>query len=99
MSDSSDMFLCTFTSEKKSRTEINAALVFNPELSAFRIRVSQGYENQAKIEVRYLNADLYLADHPGNQELAKRAIDSHIAANPEQAKPMKAALARMKSLS
>jgi hypothetical protein len=72
--------------------------VFDPRSNGFRVRVSQDYETQAKIEFNYSDADAYLAGHPEHQEKAKEAINAHMAKNPKHAKAMKAALARMKNL-
>ncbi len=98
MGDPNDIWLCTFHSERVSRTEIDTSLVFDPRNNRFRVRVSQDYETQAKIEFSYSDADAYLAGHPEHQDKAREAINNHMAKNPEHEKAMKAALARMKNL-
>jgi hypothetical protein len=96
MDDRNDVWLCTFHSERASRNVIDTALVYDARNNRFRVRVSQDYETQAKIEFSY--ADAYLAGHPEHQEQAREAINDHIAENAEHRKGMKAALAQMKSL-
>jgi hypothetical protein len=98
MGDPNDIWLCTFHEERPSRTEIGTSLVFDPKNKRFRIRVSQDYETQAKIEFSYSDADAYLAHHPEYRDMSREAINGHIANNPEHEKAMKAALARMKNL-
>jgi hypothetical protein len=98
MGDPNDIWLCTFREERVSRTAISTSLVFDPKNKRFRVRVSQDYETQAKIEFRYLDADTYLADQPEYRDTAREAIKDHIADNPAHAKAMNSALARMKNL-
>ncbi len=98
MGDQNDIWLCTFHSERVSRTEIDTSLVFDPRSNRFRVRVSQDYETQAKIEFSYSDADAYLAGHPEHQDKAREAVNDHMAKNPEHEKAMKVALARMKNL-
>jgi|GEM_PF-4501063 len=98
MSDPNDVWLCTFDEKRASRTEINTSLVFDPKHNRFRIRVSQDYETQAKIEFRYEDAFAYLADHPEYWDKAREAINDHIAKNPEHEKAMNAVLPRLKNL-
>lgn len=74
------------------------SLVFNSRSKEFRVRISQDYETQAKIETRYTDADAYLAEHPEYQDTAKGAIREHIANEPEHEEAMRAALRRMKNL-
>jgi hypothetical protein len=98
MGDPNDVWLCTFHEETASRTQIDTSLVFDQKNNRFRIRVSQDYETQAKIEFRYEDADAYLAHHPEYRDKARAAINDHIANNPAHEKAMNAALARMKNL-
>ena len=98
MDDPNDIWLCTFQEERRSRTEIDASLVFDPKNNRFRVRVTQDYETQAKILFNYSDADAYLAGHPDYREKARNAINGHMANNPEHEKGMRAALARMKNL-
>jgi hypothetical protein len=98
MGNPNDIWMCTFHSERVSRTEIDTSLVFDPRSNTFQVRVSQDYETQAKIECSYSEAEAYLAGHPEHRRKAWEAINDHMAKNSEHEKTMKAALARMKNL-
>src|SRR4051812_16689538 len=98
MGNPNDVWLCTFRTERKSRTEIDTSLVFDPKYNRFQIRVSQDYETQAKIETNYSDADAYFATHQDDRDRAREAINDHMVKNPEHEKGMRAALARMKNL-
>ncbi len=94
----SDIYLYRFEQKNQSRTEITTSLVFDVRSNMFRIRISQDYETQAKIERTYLEgSDLaaYLAEHPEHRDKARQSIDDHIAEHPEHKKAMKAAMAQM----
>jgi hypothetical protein len=96
-----DVYLYTYDERRQSRCEFTTSLVFNTRSNRFRIRISQDYDTQAKIEHSYLEADeadAYLAQHPEHRDRARRAIDNHIAEHPEHEKAMKAAMALMKNL-
>lgn len=98
MGDPHDIWLCTFKAERVNRTEITTSLLFDPRNNRFRIRVSQDFETQAKIEFSYFDADAYFASHPEYQKKAREGINDHIAKNPQHGRAMKAALTRMKGL-
>jgi len=98
MSNPNDVWLCTFRTERQSRTEIETSLVFDTKYKRFQIRVSQDYETQAKIEFSYSDADAYFATHQDDREMAKKAINDHMATTPKYEKEMSSALARIKSL-
>lgn len=98
MCDLGDIWLCNFEEKRVSRTEITTSLVFDATRKRFRIRVSQDYETQDKIESRYSDADAYFANHPEYRDKARKAIKDHTAKNSKQVKRMKAALTRIKNL-
>ena len=98
MGNPNDVWLCSFRTERQSRTEIDTSLVFDPKNNRFQIRVSQDYETQAKIEFSYSDADAYFAAHQDDREKARKAINDHIATNPKHEKGMSLALARIKNL-
>ncbi len=93
-----DVYLYTFDERRQSRCEFTTSLVFNTRSDSFRIRTSQDYETQAKIEHSYLEGsemDAYLARHPEHRDEARKAIEKHLAEHLEHGKAMKAAMARM----
>lgn len=93
-----DVYLHTFEETRHSRCEFTTSLVFNTRSNSFRIRRSQDYETQAKIEHVYLEGserDAYLAQHPEHRDGARSAIEAHLKEHPEHEKAMKGAMARM----
>ena len=93
-----DVYLYTFEQTNQSRCEFTTSLVFNTRSNSFRIRKSQDYDTQAKIDHRYLDGgdqDAYLAEHREHRDNAKSAIEAHLKIHPEHEKVMKAAMARL----
>jgi hypothetical protein len=94
------MFTCTPSKKRQSRCELTTSLVFNTRTNSFRIRTSQDYETQAKIEHSYLEGskvDDYLGRHSEHRDGATNAIEKHLEEHPEHEQAMSAALARLKN--
>ena len=98
ITDQNETWICTFDSQPVSRTVIDTSLALDLRNSRFKIRISQDYETQEKIESRFENADEYLADHPEYRDKTIEAITNHMAEYLEYSKAVRVAISRLKTI-